>query len=320
MTGDDFRRQADAVRSIPLEVVFTCWGAVRDRSDKAQWHTQRGPISVTGIQFFNWHNGQGGGGAIDLVMHLSGWDADQAIQWLRRQFGSTSGNAGSTANTTATSTTSACASTSGRSRWPSCGCDDDLPRSRTDKQLRLPTASLANLPRVRRYLTQIRGLSTSILAPLIDAGKLYADGRGNAVFLMVTGKAQRAIGAELRGTGKTIWQGIAPGTRKDVGYFWIGIPGSKKIVLCESAIDAISCFQLHAGPLHQQCICISTAGVRPGAPWLAPLIARDYDIYCGFDNDPPGEAAASQMTLRHPSIQRLCPPAHDWNDALTPRR
>ena len=79
MTRDDFRRQADFVRAIPLEVVLTSWGAVRDRRDKSQWRTPRGPLSVTGTKFFNWHDCHGGGGAIDLVMHLSGWDASQAI-------------------------------------------------------------------------------------------------------------------------------------------------------------------------------------------------------------------------------------------------
>ena len=179
---------------------------------------------------------------------------------------------------------------------------------------------MAHLTRVHRYLTGQRRLSASILPPLIEAGKLYADARGNAVFLMVAGKAQRAIGAELRGTGKRPWRGLAPGTHKDAGYFWIGIRTSSKIVLCESAIDAISCYQLQDAQLHQPCICISTAGVRPDAPWLDPLIVRGYDIYCGFDNDQPGEAAASQMTLRHPSIQRLRPTTHDWNDQLIATR
>jgi len=258
-------------------------------------------------------------------VHLGGWDADQAIQWLSRRFGSGFANTSSTANGTAAGTSSLSASTSSPREWASCGCDDDLTRRRRHMQLRLPVASVANLPRVHRYLTQQRGLAASILAPLIEAAKLYADGRGNAVFLMVAGKAQRAMGAELRGTGKRVWQGLAPGTRKDAGYFWIGTSGSKKIVLCESAIDAISCYQLHGAQLHAtqlpgDCICISTAGVRPDAPWLDPLLARGFDIYCGFDNDQPGEAAASQMTLRHPSIQRLRPPAHDWNDALIASR
>jgi len=159
---------------------------------------------------------------------------------------------------------------------------------------------------------------------LIDEGKLYADARGNAVFLMVAGKPNRPIGAELRGTGSRIWHGLAPGTCKNAGYFWIGNRDSKQIVICESAIDAISYFQLHmqlhGAQLRGDCICISTAGVRPHAPWLHPLLARGYAIYCGFDADEPGEVASRQMITCHPSIKRLRPPQHDWNDALTARR
>jgi hypothetical protein len=92
---------------------------------------------------------------------------------------------------------------------------------------------------------------------------------------------------QLRGTGQRVWRGLAPGTRKNAGFFRVGKPGSKQIVLCESAIDAISCFQLHAqlddARLPTDPICISTAGVRPDAPWLRPLLACGYDIYCGFD-------------------------------------
>ncbi len=307
MTGDDFRRQADAVRSIPLEVVLARWGAERDRRDKSQWRTERGPLSVTGSQFFNWHLEEGGGGAIDLVMHLGKMDYRAAVQWLEQHLGSGSATVASTAS----SPLNTCL------RPSSCG---DAKAQRRG-ELRLPAVNTAKLEPVRRYLTEQRCLAASILEPLIEARKVYADGRGNAVFLMLAGKANRPIGAELRGTGKRVWRGLATGTRKDAGYFWIGARSSEKLVLCESAIDAISCFQLHSLQLHvglpTECICISTAGVRPDAPWLLPLLARGYDIYCGFDNDEAGEATSGQMIRRHPSIKRLRPPAHDWNYALT---
>ena len=312
MSHDDFQRRADCVRAIPLEVVLTSWNAVRDRSDKSRWHTPRGPLSVTGTKFYNWHTCQGGGGAIDLVMHLSGWDARQAIRWLGGQLG------GHAAEPIASSTHCPLNSAASRSRRA----------IRADKNrstpLRLPTPSLANLPRLRHYLTQKRALSTTILDSLIDEGKLYADERGNAVFLMVTGKPNRPIGAELRGTGEHVWRGLAPGSCKDAGYFWVGQRQAQHIVLCESAIDAMSCFQLqtqlHTAPLPGKCICISTAGVRSDTPWLRPLLAGGYHLHCGFDTDEPGELASGQLITRHPSIQRLRPPAHDWNDALIARR
>jgi len=290
---NDFRRRADAVRSIPLETVLIRWGAQRDRHDKSRWQTERGPLSVTGTQFFNWNRHKGGGGAIDLVVHLGDMDVPTAVEWLEWHLGS------------------APATSAGLRASSSCADAQAKPRA-----LRLPLANLAKLQRVRRYLTQQRCLAAGILEPLIEAGKLYADGRGNAVFLMVAGKANRPIGAELRGTGQRIWRALAPGTCRDAGYFWVGTRGAQRVVLCESAIDAISCFQLHWRQLHSECICISTAGVRPDAPWLSPLLARSYHIHCGFDNDEAGERASRQMITRHPSITRQRPPAHDWNDVL----
>jgi len=279
--------------------VLTGWGAERDRNDKSQWRTERGPVSVTGAKFFNWHVHEGGGGAIDLVMHLGKMDYRTAVQWLQQHLGSAPADRPST---------SACPQ-------PSPSSSPYLAAQAQRRGLRLPVANVAKLEQVRRYLTEQRCLAVAILKPLIDAGKVYADQRGNAVFLMVAGKPNRSIGAELRGTGKRVWRGLAPGTRKDTGYFWIGAGNSQKIVLCESAIDAISCFQLQS-----TCICISTAGVRSDPRWLHPLMARRYDIYCGFDDDEPGNAASSQMITRHPSIKRLRPPAHDWNDALIASR
>jgi len=296
MTFRDFRRRADAVRSIPLEIVLARWGAQPDRHDKSRWQTERGPVSVTGSKFFNWQRRKGSGGAIDLVMHLGDMDVPTAVEWLEWHLGS---QLAASSGSHAPVSSSACA----------------VPQA-APAGLRLPPANLPRLQRVRRYLTEQRCLAAGILEPLIDAGKVYADQRGNAVFLMVAGKANRPIGAELRGTGPRIWRGLAPGTRRNAGYFWVGTKGSQRVVLCESAIDAISCYQLHATQLHVECISISTAGVRTDAPWLSPLLARGYQIHCGFDNDGAGETASCQMITRHTSIKRLRPPAHDWNDAL----
>jgi hypothetical protein len=171
------------------------------------------------------------------------------------------------------------------------------------------------LARVRRYLKERRGLADSVLEGLIQSGKLYADRRGNAVFLLVAGKPQRPVGAELRGTGPRVWRGMASGTRKNLGFFWLGAPASRQLVLCEAAIDAISYYQMNP-----DCLCLSTSGVRANPAWLPTLITRGYEIYCGFDADLHGDAAANGMIILHPAVKRLRPSAHDWNDVLTSRR
>ena len=70
-------------------------------------------------------------------------------------------------------------------------------------------------------------------------------------------KANRPIGAELRGTGPQMWRGLAPGTDKNAGFFWTGDAGSRTILLCESAIDAISCREFFP-----ECLAISTDHLR----------------------------------------------------------
>jgi hypothetical protein len=287
------RQRADVVRQVPLETVLVWRGAVRDPHDRSKWHTERGPLSIRGPKFSNWWAEQGGGGAIDLVMHLAGVDFDAAVTWLEQQLAVRPVTAG---GATPLSSGGARALLAAKGQGP----------------LRLPVADERRLGRVLHYLTQRRRLDAGLLDALRAAGKFYADQRGNAVFVLVAGREQRPVGAELRGTGPRVWRGLAPGTRKDEGFFWIGTTAARDIVLCESAIDAISCFQLDPRRL-----CLSTAGVRVNPRWLPALLARDYRVHCGFDTDDAGEEAATRMITWHPRVQRLRPPAHDWNDALT---
>jgi hypothetical protein len=72
--------------------------------------------------------------------------------------------------------------------------------------------------------------------------------------------------------------------------------------------------------MHPQRIGISTSGVRSDPPWLDGLLARGYDIFCGFDADGSGDAAAARLMALYPAIRRLRPPAHDWNNVITSSR
>ena len=130
------------------------------------------------------------------------------------------------------------------------------------------------------------------------------------MFLLL-GPDATAVGAELRGTTACTWRGLAPGSRKDRGFFSVPSTPSRAMVLCESAIDAISCHALH--PNYR---CLSTSGARPDPAWLRALLSQGLPIYCGFDADPTGDTMAQRMRDRHPSIRRLRPRAKDWNNLL----
>ena len=269
---------AQHLRAIPLETVLPLCGAQRDRYDKRKWHTSAGALSVTGAKFMSWHNSVGGGGAIDLVMHLNHLDFKAAVDWLAHHF-------------------------------PGVLPPPPVPPT-PQSQLRLPPPDPSKLGRVKEYLAHQRGITPTLLDPLIQSGTLYADTRANAVFLLL-GKENLPVGAELRGTTQRIWRGLAPGSQKELGCFSIPATPLPGIILCESAIDAISCFALH--PHHR---CLSTAGARPNPRWLQPLLNQGHPVYCGFDADPTGDDMARAMTALHPTVKRLRPPEHDWNDVL----
>ena len=285
MSLETIRQRTERLRAIPLESALRIWGARPDRHDKFKWHTSRGILSIKGAKFINWNRGIGGGGAIDLIIHLNDCGFREALDWLQRHC----------------------------SRDPQFG--EDLPPTRPG--LKLPPPNPARLGHVKAYLQTQRAISVELIQPLIQSGALYADDRANAVFLLL-GKNAKAVGAELRGTTSTLWRGMAPGSRKNHGYFSIPTTITQEdprpIILCESAIDAISCFALHSN--HR---CISTSGARPNPSWIASLIRQGLPIYCGFDADDTGEKMAQALIAFHPSVKRLRPCCHDWNDLLKAR-
>lgn len=280
MNSKQNRKRTDQLRAIPLPSVLRLWGAVPDRRDKGKWHTSRGTLSVNGPRFINWNQGKGGGGAIDLIIHLKDCGFREALEWLQHHF-------------------------------PHHRIDD-LDPSAPSSALSLPTPDPLQLGHVKSYLTTERAIPPVLIELLIQAGTLYADRRANAVFLLLDTEGL-VVGAELRGTTSRPWRGMAPGSRKNLGFFSIpaGPLADRPIILCESAIDAISAFALH--PQHR---CLSTAGARPDPAWLGPLIKKGARVYCGFDADETGERMAQAMIGFHPSVARLRPPRHDWNDLL----
>lgn len=300
-------RRTGQLRSIPLEAVLRLCGAQPDRHDQHKWHTAVGTLSVNGAKFINWNCGSGGGGAIDLVIHLHHFHFRAALDWLERAF-------------------------------PNPPPRPSLAPAKPS--LKMPAADPHKLWRVQAYLIHQRRLPDALLDPLIHSGLLYADARANAVFVLL-GNKNNPVGAELRGTSDSRWRGMAPGSQKNRGFFSIpssgpglhpiaGMPADasacashadrsaqagslppRPIILCESAIDAISCHALH--PDH---CCISTSGARPNPRWLPAFLHHGFHIFCGFDADPTGESAAHAMLSLYPAIQRLRPTRHDWNDLL----
>src|SRR3972149_6483633 len=130
MTLQEIRDRAHRVRGIPLQDVLLLTGAQQDRYDKAKWHTGKGTISCNAAKFMNWNQGVGGGGAIDLAMHLNNLAFTAAVEWLCHHFPNLDGR------------------------------EQLSPASSTT--LILPPQHPGKLPAVKRYLIQERALAASL--------------------------------------------------------------------------------------------------------------------------------------------------------------
>lgn len=276
----EIKNKADRVRRINLISVLKLIGCVQDKYDKAKWHTPQGTISAHGPKFMNWTKGVGGAGAIDLVIHLKNLDFKSAVLWLADSF-------------------------------PTCNDKKFTQITPPSKQpFQVPQNNISKLPQVLDYLSKVRCIPVQFVKLLVNSGKLYADDRANAVFLLL-GKEKNIVGAELHGTTHVHWKGMAPGSRKQLGCFFVKHSYTRKMILCESAIDAVSALVLY--PMY---LAVSTSGVIPNPPWLKYFCHHGYEIYCGFDSDDPGEKAAKKMMALYPTVKRLKPAKHDWNDVL----
>lgn len=276
----NFKSKNDELRNISLEDILLEASAVREKNDKHKWLTSKGTISINGQKFFNWNNQTGGGGAIDLTMCLFDFNFKTTVIWLESHF--------------------------------PLVCAKALKPSQHENisTFTPPQKDDSNLIKVVRYLKEQRKIPLSLVQELIMAGKIYGDSKANAVFLLL-GKRKEIVGAELRGTSDCRWVGMAKGSRKEAGAFYVKSQTPQIAVICESAIDAISFFTMT-----KDCLAISTAGVNPNPAWLKNLLTGSLEIFCGFDSDEIGDLFAGKMIQRYPQIKRLRPDKHDWNEVL----
>ena len=173
--------------------------------------------------------------------------------------------------------------------------------------------------RVRDHLVERRGLDAELVDDCNRRGLIYADRRMNAVFV-ARNAAGIVTGAEISGIqprpGGSGFKGMAPGSRKARGGFWLTADADApaSALLAESALDALSAMSIPAASTASAVM--STAGLSTAVPrWLE---AFDFErIFCGYDADSAGDDAAAAMARSDPRVRRIRPEgAKDWNDML----
>ena len=301
----EMRETVDSIRDLPLQDVAENLGLVRLKKDPSSWVDDAGinKISINSGQWFDHKQGRGGGGAIDLAMHVLRTGFKEAVAWFGFEMGQYEAEraVASRALSEARQTVKTAA-------------DEAMP-------FQAPESAPGRLQGVLRYLRG-RGISMPRLQALVTSGRLYADERGNAVFL-ARDAANRPRGAEIRGTGKEPFHGHAPGSSRKLPWMLSTTPGARRLVLCESAIDAMSYAELG----ENQARIVSTGGAKPVVPEAVMRSIEEGawdEVVIAYDNDPSGDAAALRIMeeLRQAgvTVRRHTPVGKDWNNDLVATR
>lgn len=285
------RESTAQLRAMPLDVVLEKLGATRDAKDLTKWHTQAGEVHIEkgeGLRFNSFTNTDiKGRGAIDLAMKIEGWSFDQAVKFLASEFGSERA-AGDLAAREAAKAMERVQQAVKTAPEPS-----PLPYPEPDK-----------LPRVKRYLVEVRKIPARIVDALIERGRIFADKFANACF-----RTDDEAGVEKRGTAAgTKWRGHY-GPKN--GFTVKGDP--YRVAIVESSIEALSLNALEG------CTCVSVGGAnqKKASELAKSWKERGATVYAAQNADKAGDDQAARLMKAVPGMERMRPPhGKDWNDQL----
>ena len=284
---------ATVARDIPLVDVLNSFGCVQKDNDPKNWDTPVGRISVQEFGssasediFYNHDLSKGGGGAIDLVMHLGGYNFKEAMAHIAANLGGVA-------------TAEAAALQRVKKTIREAAAEPVAPYV-------VPAGVDSTWPRVFDYLTRTRGISVGVVNEYHKLGYLRSDAYQNVVVIN-----NSKNGHSLRGT---LSGSNYKGARGVKGFFTPNTGNiSTPVFICEGALDALS---LRSAGLSA----ISTQGSTDMIAlhdFLAKYKALGYHLVAAFDNDDAGAKMAQVvMSWGDVGASYARPVGKDWNDDL----
>ena len=286
---------ANQVRDLPLKDVVYELGLEADPNDKHKWQNEHHTINITGSKFYDWKQMKGGGGAIDLVMHINECDYKQSVATLCDRFGESAALEAATYKTR------------------------EIIKTEAVREFVPPVLEPNKWQKVRKYLTRERKLPSGLVDRLHEQGLIYADKNQNAVFIRRSIDEEKITGATLRGTAgdDNKFKGLAKGSKRKEGWFYFdkGEQSSdpvRRVVLVESPIDAMSLAVLERTD-SKKTLYLSTdgAGQIP-----TEFLAEVKEVVIAYDNDSSGNLMAQRVSSQLPNAVRKSPKTIDWNQDL----
>ncbi|MBE9053788.1 plasmid recombination protein [Nostocales cyanobacterium LEGE 11386] len=303
-----WKQQAEQLRDLPLEDVAWQLGLDRDRDQSKRWRGHGHIMKIDGSKFYDFHPNvqKGGGGAIDLVMHVNECNYRQAIAWLNERFG----EVGMQRSVTHHAREQA----------------QKIAQVEPKPQFVPPVKEQAHWQAVQNYLTQKRGLLPNFVQALHERGFVYADEQQNTVFLMRNLNGE-TTGAFLRGTRgeDNTFKGYERGTKRTDGWFYFCLSGQpqdkiQRAVLCKSPIEALSLATLEL-EIQQGLPLARTMYMAVDSPKSLPVefLNTVPHVEVDYDNDHAGDETARMIMEQLHHAIRVKPKGKDWNDTLCAR-
>ncbi|WP_414552533.1 MobV family relaxase [Anabaena sp. CCY 0017] len=312
------QQQTEKLHDLPLEDVAWQLGLDRDHNQSGQsrgqgnnmnnqpgkWTGQGNNINIDGSKFYDFHPSEqrGGGGAIDLVMHVNQCDYRQAIAWLYDNFGEAGVEKAVIAQDRKIAT--------------------EFAQLEPRPQFVPPSADERQWHKIENYLTQKRELLPSFIQAVHEQGLIYADEQQNAVFLMRNLDGE-TTGAFLKGTGEdNSFQGYVKESKRTQGWFHLKLGGEQnreieKVVLCQSPIEAMSFATLEM-EVQQGIPKTRTMYMAVDSPKSLPVefLRTVPAVEVAYDNDHAGNETARMIMEQLHHAMRVKPKGKDWNETL----
>jgi hypothetical protein len=295
------KTQADQLRDLPLEEVAWHLGLDPAPKGKGSWKGHGHIINIDGSKFYDFSTSRGGGGAIDLVMHIQQCPYKEAIAWLNDQFGESGMLQAARAHASKEA--------------------QQIAFVEPAPKFEPPQKDESQWQAVERYLVNKRKLPPDLIQRLHQADLIYADSEQNAVFVMRT-RSSETTGAFLRGTKgsqNNRFMGYARNTKRNQGWFYFQLGGGEadpveRVVILKSPIDAIS-FAAKDNPENRTLYLVSD-GIRQ----LPPLdYLKDKEVIVAYDLAFDEKAKEIKQLVAH-AVRRKLKDGMDWNDFLILQR
>jgi Plasmid recombination enzyme len=234
-----YRALSASMRSLQLERVATELGLRVVPNQHQKWQGQGYELNLNDNKFYDWRSLKGGGGAIDLVMHVQQCDFKHAIVWLRDRFGEPS-------------TLQAVIQTA-----------EEILQAEPIQRFILPEPAEQHWQAARSHLTRSLKFPTRLVDQLHRQGLIYANSNQELIFVYRSLERQEPVGAIAYSIQRSEWQRL----ELSQGWFYIDPKGKsrkppQRIVLVDSPSEAIAKYLLEQ-PQQVRSVYLAMNEVRP---------------------------------------------------------